>query len=132
MIVGKQLKNTCQKDYNNFEMLCSHLNTTELKCFTRAIINQDQQILAVVIILQDNKRLYNILNTSSVEGKNKQANHLLYNNLLKEFAEQNFLFDFEGSSIGGIGAFYAAFGSKEEKFFTHHYNQLPFPLSLFN
>ena len=129
---GKELKNICNKDYNNFEIICGLLHTTELKCFTRAIIDKDQQILAIVIILQDSKRLYNILNTSTKEGKSKQANHLLYNYLLKEFAEQNLVFDFEGSSIQGIRAFYASFGAKEEKYFTHHYNQLPFPFSLFN
>jgi hypothetical protein len=129
---GKQLKNIHAKDYNNFEKLCGQLNTTELKCFTRAIIDKEQQILAVVIILQDNKRFYNILNTSTKEGKSKQANHLLYNYLLNEFAKQNLIFDFEGSTIPGIGAFYAAFGAREEKYFTHHYNQLPFPLSLIN
>jgi len=129
---GKELKNIHIKDYNNFEKLCYKINSTELKCFTRAIIDEDQQILAVVIILRDNKRLYNILNTSTKKGKSKQANHLLYNYLLEEFAEQNLVFDFEGSSISGISAFYAAFGACEEKYFMHHYNQLPFPLSLIN
>ncbi len=128
----KQLKNINKKDYNRFEYLCDQLNSTRLKCFTRAIIDNDKQVLAVVIILQDSKRLYNILNTSTKEGKSKQANHLLYNNLIKEFAEQNLVFDFEGSSRAGIGAFYAAFGGNEEKYFIHHYNLLPFPLSLFN
>ncbi len=129
---GNHLKNIHKKDYNNFEKLCDLLNSNEFKCFTRAIIDKDQQILAVVIILQDSKRLYNIINTSTREGKSKQANHLLYYYLLNEFAEQNLLFDFEGSTITGIGTFYAGFGCKEEKYFSHHYNQLPFPLSLFD
>ncbi len=132
MSQGKKLKNIYNKDYNNFEKLCSQLNTTELKCFTRAIIDKEQQILAVVIILQDGKRLYNILNTSTKEGKGKKANHLLYNNIINEFAQQKLIFDFEGSSNVGISEFYAAFGGKLEKYFIHHYNQLPFPLSLFN
>lgn len=129
---GKQLKNIRKKDYNNFEKLCDQLNSNMFKCFTRAIIDKDQKILAVVIILQDGKRLYNIINTSTLEGKSKQANHLLYNYLLNEFAEQNLLFDFEGSTNSGIASFYAAFGGNEEKYFIHHYNQLPFPLSLIN
>ena len=129
---GKHLKNVAKKDYDNFKNLCTHLKASEFKCFTRAILNEEQQILAVVIIFGDNKRLYNILNTSTKEGKTKLSNHLLYSNIIKEFAEQHFIFDFEGSSIPGISEFYAGFGGKTEKYFTHHYNQLPFPLSLFN
>jgi hypothetical protein len=73
--------------------------------------------------------LYNIANTVSEKGRKMHANHFLLSKIIEEFSEQPRSFDFEGSVIPGVKEFYTAFGPQKETYFTHQYNNLPFPLS---
>ncbi len=127
---GNKIKNMSNRDY---EMLIQYCNTNIQKkeaCFARAIVNADDEILAIALLLKDEKRLYNIANTVTPKGRALFANHLLISKIIEEFSMQELLFDFEGSMIPGIAAFYSAFGASQEAYFTHHYNNLPFPLSM--
>lgn len=128
---GNKMKQIGNADYQKLIRYCKINAQQKEHCFTRSIVNENQEIIAVALIFKDEKRLYNIANTVSPKGRALFANHLLLNNIIEEFAGQELIFDFEGSMIPGIKAFYAAFGPSQEMYCTHHYNNLPFPLSIF-
>lgn len=117
-------------NYKRFEQYCTNHLVNEAKCFTRSVLKKDGTLLATALILKDNKRLYNILNTTTLVGRNLKANHYLFYLLINEFSEQDLILDFEGSSLTGVAEFYLGFGAKKEYYYSFHYNKLPFPLSL--
>ena len=129
---GHKLNNVSNNDYHKLTLFCSKNIKNKEECFTRTIINEEHEILAVALIFKDEKRLYNIANTVTPKGRALFANHLLLSNIIAEFSEQDLLFDFEGSVIPGIKEFYSGFGPSEETYATYHYNNLPFPLSIFS
>jgi hypothetical protein len=128
---GNRLNHVKSKDYQNLIHYCQVDREKTGSCFTRSVVNDNNEILAVAVLLKDEKRLYNIANSVSPIGRELHANHYLIYNIIKEFAEQALYFDFEGSVIPGVKEFYKAFGPEEETYFTHQFNNLPFPLSLF-
>jgi hypothetical protein len=126
---GSRLHNMTNKDYKNLFSYCNLNINNRANCFTRSIVNEKNDILAIALLIKDEKRLYNIANTVSTKGREIHANHFLLSKIIEEFSEQQLIFDFEGSTIPGVKEFYTAFCPEEETYFTHQFNKLPFPLS---
>ncbi len=120
-------KHIREKDYTNFSKLCSLLQKKE-QCFARAATTGNNEILAIALFLKDSKRIYNIMNTTTQKGRNKEANHFLLNQVLHEFAGQALLFDFEGSELPGVRGFYESFGPMDQPYFQYHYNGYSWPM----
>jgi len=129
-LLGHKLQNIKEQDFERLVLFCHENKNESLQYYTRAVVNPSGEICSVAVLLRDNKRIYNIINASTAEGKKTSANYLLYYECLKEFSELPLLFDFEGSSIPGIARFYNKFNPLKEFYFIWHYNALPFPLSL--
>lgn len=110
--------------FENFKKLCVHLSTNN-NVIVRHVANIKNELLATVLLLKDEKRLYNIMNSTTKEGRKTEANHFLFDNVLKEFAGSNLLFDFEGSDIAGIKTFYEKFGAINQPYYKLHFNHLP-------
>ncbi len=121
-------KHIKEKDYKHFSQLCESLYKKE-QCFARTAMYKDE-ILAIGVFLKDNKRIYNIMNTTTQKGRDKEANHFLLNQVLHEFAGQPFLFDFEGSELLGVREFYENFGPINQSYFHYHYNGYSWPVKL--
>jgi hypothetical protein len=67
---------------------------------------------------------------SSTTGKDNGANSLLFDQVIKQFAGQDFVLDFEGSMIPGIAHFFLSFGAAEVPYCAVSRNTLPWPLRL--
>jgi hypothetical protein len=124
-----RMKHVREKDYLHFKQLCRLLEANG-QCFARTARNQHNEILAFAVFLRDGKRIYNIMNTTTVEGRTKEANHFLLNRVLHEFAGEELLFDFEGSELSGVREFYENFGPVNQPYFHYHYNGYTWPLHL--
>ncbi len=118
-----------EKDFQRFAQLCALLAKNG-QCFTRAVADEGNNILSIGLFLKDNKRIYNLMNTTLPEGRKREANHLLLDSVLDEFSQQPLLFDFEGSELPGVKDFYEKFGAVNQPYFFYHYNALPWPLNL--
>ncbi|MDE3253264.1 MAG: hypothetical protein KGO92_10690, partial [Bacteroidota bacterium] len=112
----------------NFTKLCLLLAENG-QCITRNMTDINGNILATAVLLKDNKRIYNLMNTTLPEGRKKRANHLLMDRIMGEFANTPFLFDLEGSELPGVQQFYLSFGAVEQPYYTFHFNHLPWPLN---
>ena len=119
-----------KEDYNRFQSLCELLQGNN-QCFVKTVRDTNGEILAIGLFLKDGKRIYNIMNTTLPEGREKEANHFLLDKLIREFAGQSFLFDFEGSELPGVKHFYESFGAVNQPYFHYHFNGLPWLLRLF-
>ncbi len=116
-------------DFDRFKKLALLLHAQN-QCIIREVKNNSGQILSVALLLKDDRRIYNIINATTEAGKNTNANHFLMDQIIKEFAGQALLFDFEGSNIPGVKNFYEMFGTLNQPYFHWHFNKLPWPLRL--
>ncbi len=116
-------------DYDRFKKLALLLHAQN-QCIIREVKNNSGQILSAALLLKDDRRIYNIINATTEAGKNTNANHFLMDQIIKEFAGQALLFDFEGSNIPGVKNFYEMFGTLNQPYFHWHFNKLPWPLRL--
>lgn len=123
----ENLPHVTDKDYAQLKKLLHTLYKKE-HVVIRKVINQHNELLSLVLLLKDNKRLYNLINFTTVEGRNCDANYFLYDKLFQEFALQPLLFDFEGSDLPGVKKFYEKFGAINQPYFSWHFNKLPLPL----
>lgn len=120
---GNRLTNTIETDYKNFETLCDHLHQQE-KLLVRSVTNTSNKLLSVALFIKDDHRIYNIMNSTFEAGRKTEANHFLLDQVIKEFAGSNLIFDFEGSDIPGIKSFYEKFGAINQPYYSLHFNKL--------
>lgn len=124
----KNLKHVNDSDYEQLLSLCTVLAANN-QLVVRNVTDTKNELQSIVILMKDTKRLYNIINYTSEKGRGNKANALLYDNLFKEFTETPILFDFEGSDLTGVKAFYESFGSINQPYYQWHFNKLPWPLN---
>jgi len=124
------MQHVTDNDYQSLQNLLVQLQQTQ-QVIIRKAISSKNKLLSIALLLKDNKRYYNLINYTTEEGRKSEANYFLYDNMLKEFSEQEMLFDFEGSDLPGVKSFYEKFGAVNQPFFHWHFNHLPFPLKLF-
>ena len=127
---GNRLRHLRNRDYRNFENLCRLLSERKM-IFAREVRDKSGNLLCINIFFQDEKRIYNIMPVTLPSGKDLRAQFYLVDMLIKEFATQNMILDFEGSEIPGIAAFYMKFGSFNQPYPFLRFNRLPFPFHYF-
>ena len=124
-----RMPHVANSDYVKISLLCDHLKEKNM-LLTRTVQNIKNEVLATALLLIDNKRIYNLMNTTTEKGRKEKANHYLLNEIIKEFSGTDLLFDFEGSDLPGVKEFYQNFGPANQPYFHYHFNNLPFPLNL--
>ena len=117
------------QDYENFRSLCAKLSG-QGNVLARKVSAANGELLAVALLLKDEGRIYNMMNSTTEKGRKTEANHFLFDRIFEEFAGSNLLFDFEGSDIQGIKNFYEKFGSINQPYCSLHFNRLLFPLNI--
>lgn len=120
----QRMRNLSDDDYLKFQSLCALLQKDRM-CFTRKVEDAHGHLLAIGLFLKDSKRIYNLMNTTTENGRATEANHFLLDEVIREFSGQNLLFDFEGSDLPGVKSFYEKFGVVEQPYFHYHFNRLP-------
>ncbi|CAN5172531.1 hypothetical protein BH09BAC2_BH09BAC2_23640 [soil metagenome] len=128
-LYSKRLSVT-EYDFNNFHSLCI---TAEAESWMigRKVIDLHGITLATSIFFKDENRVYNIMPAVTSDGRKVFANHFLLNEVIREFAEQPLILDFEGSEIPGVKEFYEQFGGKNQPYFRIKFNQLTIPWKWF-
>lgn len=127
---GDRVTHVKDKDFDNFISLCKILRAKN-QVLIRRVTDQENSLLALILMLKDEKRLYNIVNVITEEGRKNEANHYLYDQLLKEFSGSGLIFDFEGSDLPGVKFFYEKFGAINQPYCKISFNHLPLPFRFF-
>lgn len=76
----------------------------------------------------DNRIIY-LFNAASVLGRKGNARTWLIDQIIQEYAESDFVFDFESPEVKSIAGFYQSFGARKEEYLSLHFNDLPFPFN---
>ncbi|MES2005200.1 MAG: hypothetical protein V4450_11830 [Bacteroidota bacterium] len=121
---GARIHRVTDEDFRRLEQLCVLLFASG-NCFVRSVTDNTGSLLAIALFLKDQKRIYNILNTTLAAGRDKEANHFLLDSLINEFAGSPLILDMEGSDLSGVRKFYSSFGATNQPYFHYHYNALP-------
>jgi hypothetical protein len=127
---GSRMAHVTDHHYDAFKTIC-HFAAANNRLVCRKATNANNETISVALLLSDNKRLYNLMNTTTNEGRRMHANHFLIDSIIKEYCNHNLLLDFEGSDLVGVKAFYENFGAINQPYFKISYNNLPWPLRLF-
>lgn len=90
------------------------------------VYNTDNLLIAALCLLITEERMTYLLPVSSQAGKSNWAMFLLIDELIKRFAGQKKILDFEGSRIEGIARFYKGFGAKLRPYYTLKRNKPTF------
>lgn len=126
----ERLEKWVDEDMGNFSIVCKKL-LQENNLVVRTVNNKSGEILAAVILLKDNNRLYNIISCITAEGRRMGINHILYDELIREFSNSNYCLDFEGSDIKGVAEFYSRFPVVNETYPFVKWNKLPWLAKIF-
>ncbi len=118
-----------EDDLQRFLMLCTRLNNTNQLVLRTVCMGAEN--LAMVLLLKDDSRLYNIMACLTPNGKTLEANYFLYYNILNEFKGQDLMLDLEGSSIPGVARFYKKLNPLTEYYAAIKFNNLPAWVKLF-
>lgn len=124
---SNRMPHVTQTHYEAFKKACAKAYKLDM-LVCREVVDNNNNLLAISLLLKDSKRLYNLMNTTTEEGRNYEANHMLIDSLIAEFAKSDLLLDFEGSDLAGVKAFYKNFGAVNQPYFKLKYNNLPWPL----
>lgn len=91
-----------------------------------AKVEEAGKLMAIGFFLKGNDRLINLFGASTIAGRQAYAMHLLLDRMIA-FAKETALayFDFEGSEIPGVEAFFRSFGSQAVPYFQYERNSLP-------
>lgn len=112
-----------QKDYEHFLTLCAALRNKG-QLIIRKVNSAQGELLAMGLFLKDRKRIYKTMTTTLPQGRKLEANHLLLYELIREFSNQDLIFDFVGSEIPSIHSFLRKFGPQEQPYFFLKNNRL--------
>ncbi|MFT3910713.1 MAG: hypothetical protein QM737_14945 [Ferruginibacter sp.] len=129
-LYGRKMSSISDRSYVQLQSICNRL-LKEKNVIVRLVRNSENRLLAAVVMLKYQNRLYNIISCISGEGKRREANYLLYDNLINEFANSPLMLDFEGSDIEGVAAFYKKFNPVNQPYPFVKWNNLPWYIKIF-
>ncbi len=90
--------------------------------------NQTNELIAGGLFLFDHHRIIFLFSGLSEQGRETGAMPVLIDHVIKEFAGNHLVLDFEGSMQPGLARFYGSFGATPEHYWFYRFNRLPFPL----
>ncbi len=114
-----------KKDFEKFADLCEAYKK-QGRLIVRTVHDENKKtLLAVVVMLRDNRSIYNLASSLLPEGKKLLANYFLYDNIIREYSNKKLTLDFEGSDIPGVAFFYEKFAQENKRYLFVKWNRLP-------
>ncbi len=110
--------------YELLEKICDYAISNRYGKYFE-VHSKDNKIISAGFFLISENQIIHLLSTSNPEGKNTGAASHLMDFVIREYADSNFSFDFEGSNIESVARFYKSFGSHEVSYIHLRQNNLP-------
>lgn len=87
--------------------------------FMIQVLSPENEWAAQLYFLRTKNRIIKLRAVANKKGRKYCANHVGIDHVIKTYANQDIVFDFEGSSIPGVAAFFKGFGSVSEPFYLY-------------
>lgn len=127
---GYRLSKVSVGHFEQFKSLCAFY-ALEKRVIVREVTDEvSKESLAIVVMLKDNNRIYNLASSVTAKGKKLLANYFLYDQIFREFSGKGLIFDFEGSDIPGVAYFYEKFADCNQQYPFLKWNKLPLLIRL--
>jgi hypothetical protein len=121
---GKKNLNYSEKDYQTIDRIAT-LCITKGQGFTLGIHDPEKNLHAAGFFGIDEKRVYYLLGAPTPEGRKSNAVHRLVDEVIKKYAGTGLVFDFEGSYIPSVAAFYRKFAPMTSQYDEILIHRLP-------
>ena len=108
-----QLREDAYLDLERLTQKAEQLNKLKIYC---AYSSQKRLIGGAIFIISDQRITY-LFSAINEDGRRLQAMSLILNTVIKNYSESDFIFDFEGSTISSIAAFFKSFGAQQETYY---------------
>jgi hypothetical protein len=115
-MVEKHSQNYAGKVLNMAKQITKKINEKGLLTVRCIRDEKTSEILAGVLFFQWQNRFYYMIPCSTHQGKKVRAMRFLVDHFIAEWAGQNYILDFEGSSIPSVAQFYQNFGAALEPY----------------
>lgn len=120
---GRDVEHWKEKEYKRLLDLVDTAIYHEC-CFVCGVNDIEGRTIAGGIFMCSHDRIIFLFSGSDESYKNKHALTFLLDNMIREFSESKYIFDFEGSDNDGLFRFYKGFGGKEVYYPEVKYNNL--------
>lgn len=127
MVYGALNNRLNEQHYLKFKTMAEKALKAE-KAIVAGIRDANENLIFSAVVLKDHKRLYYILGAPTQLGREKRAPYFFIDHLLKSYAGQHLIFDFEGSDIPNVTYFYQQFTQTIEYYYEVKINRLPLPI----
>jgi hypothetical protein len=114
--------------YNQLLKACSKAEKKYIKTYLTQF--KDGEIASFYLLLEDEHFIYSLFGGSTAKGKEAASFYLLTDAVIKDHANTNKIFRFEGSDIPGIAFFNQQFNPYLVQYVHLNSNKLPWPLRL--
>lgn len=109
---GKDVKHWNDEEYSRLLDLIETAIYHEY-CFIVGANDIDGQLIAGAVFMCSHDRIIFLFSGNDENYRDKHALTFLLDNTIREYAENQYVFDFEGSDNEGLARFYKGFGGKE-------------------
>lgn len=89
------------------------------------IYDEQGELCASGLFVASAGRIVNLFGSSNERGRAVHAMHFLLDRIIHTYSGQKLTFDFEGSDIPGVAAFFRSFGPEEEIYYRYQLDRLP-------
>jgi len=113
-----------QKDYERIGILCARCIGND-HGFALGVRDRQGELLAAAFFGLDKKRIYYLLGAPTPAGRRTSAVHWLIDYVVRKHAASGLEFDFEGSDIPSVAAFYRKFGPSTRSYYQVKFNRFP-------
>lgn len=118
----EQKSNEVKRDENDYLILNKLTTVLAQKNQIKIIeVYLNNDFIGGAIFLLDTKRITYLFSALGEKGRTLNVMSLLINNLISEYANTHYVFDFEGSMIKNIASFFKSFGAEIEHYY--HYKK---------
>lgn len=89
------------------------------------------ELIFGALLFNCGKRLYYLLAAPTAAGRKARAAYYYIDQLMQRYCGTGLIFDFEGSDVPDVAAFYRRFGPETERYYHLHVNRLHWFVKLF-
>jgi hypothetical protein len=107
-----------EEDYQRFRLVLEKAHEFG-KCFTLEINDNQGNLLASGAFLNSHGIIHYVMGAATERGRKVSAVHLLIDEVIRLYSGKNIVFDFEGSEIPSVAAFYEKFRPEKAYFYTY-------------
>lgn len=89
-------------------------------------VESEENIISAVFISIFRNKIVFLFGAHSDKALRLRSSTLVLDHILKKYADQHYIFDFEGSDSPNLARYYSSFGAERVCFYEFRKNELPY------